>query len=63
MVDGGGVIVLLADDVLEQVRRAIQGREHRRNIARAHGDAEAVIRHSEVIDELDDILYVFEEQR
>ena len=63
MVDGGGVIVLLADDVLEQVRRAIKGRQVLREIAERHGDAESIIRHNEVIDELGDILYVFEEQQ
>lgn len=55
--------MLLADDVLEMVRRVIEGRKQRREIAKQYGDAEAIIRHSEVIDDLSDILSVFDAER
>lgn len=57
----GDMVVVMADDVLEQVRRALEGRRKLLAIAEKYGDADAVIRHSEVIDELGDILYVFKE--
>lgn len=56
----GELVVVMADDVLEQVRRAMEGRKQRLAIAEKYGDTDEALKHREVIEELGDLLYVFE---
>lgn len=56
----GELVVVMADDVLEQVRRALEGRKQRLAIAEKYGDIDVAMKHREVIEELGDILYVCE---